>query len=81
MLFEEQAVAAVDLSRGPPFALTLNDSSTLEAHALVVATGADARWLGVPGEEAYRGGGVSSCATCDAGVLAVFRARAWRLLR
>ena len=30
-----------------------------------MATGADSRWLGVPGEYEYRGGGVSSCATCD----------------
>jgi thioredoxin reductase (NADPH) len=35
------------------------------ARAVIVATGASARWLGVPGEELYRGRGVSSCATCD----------------
>jgi len=40
-------------------------SSVLEAHSVVIATGADSRWLGVPGEYALRGGGVSTCATCD----------------
>ena len=33
--------------------------------SLILATGADSRWLGVPGEWEHRGGGVSSCATCD----------------
>merc|ERR1712160_43625 len=37
----------------------------LRTHALIIATGADSRWLGVPGEHDFRGGGVSSCATCD----------------
>ena len=32
---------------------------------MIIATGAQARWLGVPGEEAFRGFGVSACATCD----------------
>jgi hypothetical protein len=36
-----------------------------EVHSLIVATGADSRWLGVEGEWTFRGGGVSSCATCD----------------
>lgn len=35
------------------------------ADAVIVATGATARWLGVPGEELYQGSGVSACATCD----------------
>ena len=37
----------------------------IRARAVVVATGADSRWLGVPGEHDFRGKGVSSCATCD----------------
>jgi hypothetical protein len=37
----------------------------LFAQSIVLATGADSRWLGVPGEEGLRGAGVSSCATCD----------------
>merc|ERR1719486_1391615 len=41
------------------------NTSSFQAHTLVLATGADSRWLGVPGEEDLKGGGVSSCATCD----------------
>jgi len=59
-------VTAVDLTRRP-FQIT-TDQETEYAHALVVATGAAARRLGVPGEERYRGYGVSSCATWDGDV-------------
>jgi len=41
------------------------DGTTYEARSVVVATGASARWLGLPSEEKYRGKGVSACATCD----------------
>jgi len=61
--FEEETVLSVDLSKRP-FVITTN-TSAFTAHALVLATGADSRWLGVPGEEDFKGGGVSSCATCD----------------
>jgi len=61
--FEEEAALTVDLSTRP-FTITTNRSTVL-AHSIVVATGADSRWLGVPGEEDLKGGGVSSCATCD----------------
>merc|ERR550537_1668834 len=61
--FEEEAALSVDISKRP-FTITTN-SSVLYAHSLVIATGADSRWLGVPGEEELKGGGVSSCATCD----------------
>lgn len=37
----------------------------IDAHAVILATGADTRWLGVPGEEEYKGKGISSCAACD----------------
>tara|TARA_B100000795_G_scaffold266823_1_gene250641 strand:- start:320 stop:1720 length:1401 start_codon:yes stop_codon:yes gene_type:complete len=51
---------------GEPFTIRLNGSAVpLHARALIVATGANSRWLGVAGESDYRGGGVSSCATCD----------------
>merc|ERR1719238_2451560 len=61
--FEEEAALSVDLSE-KPFEITTN-TSTILAHSIVVATGADSRWLDVPGEEDLKGGGVSSCATCD----------------
>jgi thioredoxin reductase (NADPH) len=53
----------VDLSRRP-FQLH-GDSGTYTADALIVATGARAKYLGLPSEEAFRGRGVSACATCD----------------
>ncbi|HKS88401.1 MAG TPA: thioredoxin-disulfide reductase [Stellaceae bacterium] len=57
-------VTALDLSRRPFRAL--GDSGDFYfGDALIVATGAQARWLGVPGEDAFRGFGVSACATCD----------------
>lgn len=56
-------VASVDLSR-QPFELNLG-RKTVHAHTLIIATGASARWLGLPSEKALIGHGVSSCATCD----------------
>jgi thioredoxin reductase (NADPH) len=56
-------VNAVDL-RARPFTLTA-DSATYTCDALIIATGASAMYLGLPSEEAYKGRGVSACATCD----------------
>jgi thioredoxin reductase (NADPH) len=53
----------VDLSRRP-FCLT-GDSGTYICDALVIATGAQAKWLGLPSEEHMKGKGASACATCD----------------
>ena len=61
--FEEESVLEVDLKQRP-FVVRTNTSS-LTTHTIVIATGADSRWLGVPGEEEHKGGGISSCATCD----------------
>jgi thioredoxin reductase (NADPH) len=47
-----------------PFSLT-GDSGTYTCDALIIATGASARYLGLPSEEAFKGRGVSGCATCD----------------
>lgn len=58
-------VTAVDLSKRP-FTVEVNNGSTrITASTLIVATGATARYLGIPGEDKYKGMGVSACATCD----------------
>jgi len=58
-----QAATRVDLAT-QPFSVWSGDQQWL-ARTVIIATGASARWLGVPGEEKLRGRGVSSCATCD----------------
>ena len=58
------AVTAVDFSASP-YSVTLDDGSTLTALSVIIATGASAKYLGLPAEETYRGTGVSACATCD----------------
>jgi thioredoxin reductase (NADPH) len=56
-------LASVDLSKRP-FALKIG-SDTIHTRTLIIASGASARWLGLPSEQALIGHGVSSCATCD----------------
>jgi thioredoxin reductase (NADPH) len=58
-----QSATRVDLSTRP-FGVWVGDDEW-RARTLIVATGASARWLGIPGEEKLRGRGVSACATCD----------------
>ena len=62
-VFYPHAVTRVDLRRRP--FLVETPEANISAHTLIVATGADSRWLGVEGESEFKGGGVSSCATCD----------------
>ena len=60
----QDIVTAVDF-RSRPFQLTCDSGDTLRADAAIIATGAQARWLGLPAEKALAGAGVSACATCD----------------
>ena len=57
-------IVEVDLS-GPPFRAIGDGGDVYEGDTLVIATGAQAKWLGVPGEQELSGKGVSACATCD----------------
>jgi len=82
VLFEKQAarfgtrfvtgyVTSVDLSQRP-FRLRDGEGNQYACESLVVATGAEAKWLGLPSEQHLNGFGVSACATCD-GPLPLFR--------
>ena len=57
-------ITAIDLSKRP-FTATSHNGDTIEAQTVIIATGASAKYLGLPDEEKYRGLGVSACATCD----------------
>ncbi len=57
-------VSRVDLNRRP-FVIDTESSGQITADAIVVATGAQAKWLGLESEETFKGYGVSACATCD----------------
>lgn len=57
-------ITKVDLSRRP-FTLHGDSDTVYTCDALIVATGAQARWLGLDSEQVFMGGGVSACATCD----------------
>ena len=82
--FKEQAVRfetrveTLDVVRcdfeSRPFKLTTSDDTVIEAHSVIISTGASANWLGLPNELrlAQMGGGVSACAVCD-GALPIFR--------
>ncbi len=57
-------ISKVDLKKRP-FRLEGDSGDVYTADALIICTGAQARWLGMPTEEAFKGYGVSACATCD----------------
>jgi thioredoxin reductase (NADPH) len=58
-------IVEVDLESGPPWRAIGDSGDEYIGHTLVIATGAQAKWLGVPGEQELGGKGVSACATCD----------------
>ncbi len=62
--FEWDHIGDVDFSRRP-FVLTGDGGTTYTCDTLVIATGAQAKWLGLPSEERMKGKGASACATCD----------------
>ena len=57
-------VTAVDAS-SRPFVLSLDSGGQMTADTIILATGAQARWLGLESEQTFNGRGVSACATCD----------------
>ena len=71
---EQAASFGADIRRGSavsadlssrPFHIAADDGKELEAETLIIATGATARYLGLPSEQDFKGRGVSACATCD----------------
>ena len=58
-------ITEADLTHGSPFRLVGDSGDVYLARTVVVATGAQARWLGLPSEKKLQGAGVSACATCD----------------
>lgn len=62
--FYEDMITDVDFS-SRPFVMKSESGKTYTADSVIIATGAQAKWLGLPSEEKFQGFGVSACATCD----------------
>lgn len=62
--FSTDEIAKVEGEKSP-FVLTTTGGKQYQAVSVVIATGAKARWLGLPGEDKFKGHGLSACATCD----------------
>lgn len=62
--FIQDEVVEVDLSKRP-FLSVLGNGGVIQSESLIIATGAQAKWLDIEGEKEFRGFGVSACATCD----------------
>ena len=79
-VFEDDVVRDIMFDRDPiieyggdkpkPIQVITNETGAIETHSLIIATGAEANWLGIKGEWDLRGGGVSSCAVCDGALYA-----------
>ena len=63
-IVEFDLITEIDLSRRP-FQAKSDGGRTFSAETVIIATGAQARWLGLESEQKFQGGGVSACATCD----------------
>jgi thioredoxin reductase (NADPH) len=61
---ENEWVVALEL-KTRPFVIRCDSGRTIAADSIILATGAKAKWLGLPSEDAFKGFGVSACATCD----------------
>ncbi len=61
---ENEYVVGLEL-KSRPFVVRCDSGRTILADSIILATGAKAKWLGLPSEDAYKGFGVSACATCD----------------
>ena len=59
-----ETITSVDFS-SRPFTCVSDRGTAYQAQSIIIATGAQAKWLGIPGEMEFRGFGVSACATCD----------------
>lgn len=57
-------VTKIDFSKSP-YVVETDDGESIEAHTVIIATGASAKYLGLADEQKYKGAGVSACATCD----------------
>lgn len=62
--FVSGVVTKVDFSQ-PSYKVWVEDTNLYEAQTVIIATGASAKFLGIPSEQEYKGRGVSACATCD----------------
>ena len=58
-------ITKVDFSGKAPFKVQVDESKDIIADSIIIATGASAKWLGIPSEEKLNGRGVSACAVCD----------------
>jgi thioredoxin reductase (NADPH) len=58
-------VTKVDFTGKPPYKVTVDEKKEIVAETVIIATGASAKWLGIPSEEKLNGRGVSACAVCD----------------
>jgi thioredoxin reductase (NADPH) len=58
-------ITSVDFSGKPPYKVIADENHEILAETVIIATGASAKWLGIPSEEKLNGRGVSACAVCD----------------